>query len=50
MLMNNDALINHLARITGASRKQVMDTLKKMYTIPQVRSELERIKKNDKKG
>ena len=43
--MNNDALINHLAKITGASRKQVLDTLKKMSSIPEVRRELDRRKK-----
>ena len=43
--MGNDAVINHLAHITGASRKQVIDTLKKMGNIPEVRRELDKIKK-----
>ena len=47
--MNNDALINHLANITGCSRKQVIDTLKQMSTIPEVRKHLDKIH-NDKKG
>ena len=41
--MNNDAVINHLAKITGCSRKQVIDTLKQMSSIPEVRKELDRI-------
>ena len=49
MLMNNDALINHLAKITGSSRKQVLDVLKQMSTIPEVRNELDRIQ-HVKKG
>ena len=43
--MNNDAIINRLADITGASRKQVLDVLKKMSSIPEVRKELERKRK-----
>ena len=43
--MNNDAVINHLAKITGASRKQVIDALKQMGTIPEVRRELDRRRK-----
>ena len=40
--MNQDAVINRLAKITGCSRKQVIDTLKQMSSIPDVRRELER--------
>lgn len=40
-----DAVINQLANVTGASRKQVIDALKKMQSIPEVRKELERRKK-----
>ena len=40
--MNKDAIINRLAQITGCSRKQVIDTLKQMRNIPEVRRELER--------
>ena len=40
--MNQDAIINRLAHITGCSRKQVIDTLKKMSSIPEVRRELDR--------
>lgn len=43
--MNNDALINHLAHITGSSRKQVIDVLKKMSSMPEVRMELDKRKK-----
>lgn len=43
--MNLDAVINQLAHITGTSRKQVIETLKKMNTIPEVRRELERRKR-----
>ena len=40
-----DAVINQLAHITGASRKQVIEALGKMQSIPEVRKELERRKK-----
>ena len=40
--MNQDAMINRLAHITGATRKQVIDALNKMKSIPEVRKELER--------
>ena len=43
--MNLDAVINQLAHITGASRKQVIEALGKMQSIPEVRKELERRKK-----
>lgn len=46
--MNQDAVINRLAHITGASRKQVLDILKKMSSIPEVRKELDK-KHYDKK-
>ena len=42
--MNADAIINHLAHITGCSRKQVLDVLKKMSDIPEVKNELSKIK------
>jgi hypothetical protein len=41
--MNQDAVINQLAKITGKSRKQVIDTLKRMSQMPEVK---EFIKKN----
>ena len=40
--MNQDTIINRLAHITGASRKQVIDALNKMQSIPEVRKELNR--------
>ena len=43
--MNNDAVINQLAHITGASRKQVIEALNKMKSMPEVRRELERQQK-----
>lgn len=43
--MSLDAVINQLANVTGASRKQVIDALKKMQSIPEVRRELERQQK-----
>lgn len=42
--MNNDAVINHLAHITGASRKEVIDALKQLQTIPEVRKHLDSLK------
>ena len=50
--MNQDALINQLAHITGASRKQVIDALNKMRSIPEVRNYLDRrnlVKSGDQK-
>lgn len=46
--MNQDVIINRLAHIAGVSRKQVLDTLRKMSSIPEVRKEIER--QYDKKG
>ena len=40
--MKQDAVINQLAHITGASRKQVIDALQKMRSIPEVRNYLDR--------
>ena len=42
--MNQDAVINRLAYLTGASRKQVIDALNKMKSIPEVRRELDKRK------
>lgn len=47
--MNQDAIINQLAHITGKSRKQVIETLKKMSSLPEVRKELERTKYEKKR-
>lgn len=43
--MKIDAVINQLAYITGANRKQVINALKKLGNIPEVRRELERNRK-----
>jgi hypothetical protein len=49
--MSNDAAINHLAKITGVSRKQVIAALEKLKTFPEVRRELDRMNKQyDKEG
>lgn len=42
--MNMDGVINRLAFMTGASRKQVIEALGKLQNIPEVRKELEKIK------
>lgn len=46
--MNQDAFINKLAHITGGTRKQVLNTLKAMSQMPEVKSQLK--KNHDKKG
>lgn len=35
--MNQDIVINHLAHITGKSRKEVIATLKRMSQMPEVK-------------
>ena len=40
--MKLDAVINRLACITGANRKQVIKALNELKSIPEVRKELER--------
>ena len=40
--MNQDTIINRLAHITGASRKQVIEALNKMQSIPEVKKELDK--------
>lgn len=46
--MNQDAFINKLAHITGGTRKQVLNVLKTMSQMPEVRNKLK--KSHDKKG
>ena len=41
--MKQDAIINQLAHITGASRKQVIDALNKMRNISKEIKELDKI-------
>ena len=43
--MKQDAVINHLAKITGVSRKKVIAALEKLKTFPEVRRELDRMNK-----
>lgn len=45
-IMNQYKIINQLAKISGGSRKQVIETLKRMSQIPDVQKEL---RKYDKK-
>ena len=47
--MNQDIVINHLAHITGKSRKQVIGILKAMSSMPGVQKVIRR-KKNDQKA
>ena len=47
--MKQDAIINHLAKITGVSRKQVIAALEKLKTFPEVRRELDRVKREQTK-
>lgn len=42
--MNQDKIINQLAKISGGSRKQVIETLRRMSQMPDVQKELRRIK------
>ena len=35
--MNSDKIINYLAQITGVSRKQVINTLRQMSAMPEVK-------------
>ena len=32
--MSNDAVINRIAHVTGCSRKEVLDTLKRLGVLP----------------
>lgn len=43
--MNQDAIVNRLVFVTGCSRKQVLDALKKLKSIPAVRKELDKKRK-----
>ena len=48
--MNNDAFINHLANITGQSRKQVLALLKRLSSSPELLEEFRKdMKKNKEK-
>ena len=46
--MNQDAFINKLAHVTGGTRKQVLNALKAMSQMPEVKNQLK--KSHDKKG
>lgn len=43
--MNQDQIINRLAQISGKSRKDVIETLRRMSAMPEVQKELKRSKK-----
>lgn len=43
--MNADAVINRLAHITHSSKKQVLEVLKIMSSMPEVQNELKNSKK-----
>lgn len=47
--MNQDAVINQLAHFTGTSRKQVIEALKQMSKMPDVRKAI-RQNQHGKKG
>ena len=48
--MSNDVFINQLAYITGSSRKQVIDTLRKMRAMPEVQKFLKEQKHGKGRG
>jgi hypothetical protein len=39
---NKDSFINYLAKVSGGSRKQVLDVLKRMSQMPEVQKEIKR--------
>jgi signal recognition particle GTPase len=43
--MNQDQAINRLAQISGKSRKDVIETLKRMSAMPEVQKELKKSRK-----
>jgi signal recognition particle GTPase len=43
--MNQDQAINRLAQISGRSRKEVMEVLKRMSAMPEVQKELRKSRK-----
>lgn len=43
--MNQDQVINKLAQISGKSRKEVMEVLKRMSVMPEVQKELRKSRK-----
>lgn len=47
--MNQDAAINRIAHITGYSRKQVIDTLKRMSQMPEVKGFIKNEQKRRKR-
>lgn len=47
--MNQDMMINHLAYVSGKSRKEVIEALRTMSSMPEVQKTIGR-KKNDQKA
>lgn len=43
--MNQDQIINKLAQMSGKSRKEVIEVLKRMSAIPEVQKELKKSRK-----
>lgn len=43
--MNQDQVINKLAQVSGRSRKEVIEVLKRMSAMPEVQKELKKSKK-----
>jgi hypothetical protein len=43
--MNQDQVINKLAQVSGKSRKEVMEVLKRMSVMPEVQKELKKSRK-----
>jgi hypothetical protein len=48
--MNNDTLINKLAHTTGKSRKEVIQALRAMSSIPEVQKAIRKNKNDQKAG
>ena len=48
--MNQDAVINRLAHITGKSRKDVIQALRAMSSMPEVQKAIRRNKNDQKAG
>ena len=43
--MNQDQVINKLAQVSGKSRKEVIEVLKRMSAVPEVQKELKKSRK-----
>lgn len=43
--MNQDQVINRLAQVSGKSRKEVMEAIRKISALPEVQKELRKSRK-----